>query len=418
MIEKLHKKNKIFYGWVIVAAAFIIMATGWASVFNCSSLFIKPISDDLGFSRSEIGATMTIRAAFQMIISFFAGTIFSKFDIKKLLRLASIVLVISVFSYSLANSLWMLYILSAISSIAVMLITVIPLSLILNNWFVKDRGLAIGIAFMGSGVGGMILSSLVGNWINSYGWRVSYQILALIILFAVIPCTFYLIRIHPKEMGLMPHGSSSGKETVFEEEGMMFRDAIKTLKFWALNITSILIMIGVNGLMMNVAPYLTDIGYSIPFSANIVALIMGSLAIGKLVLGKLFDKLGVKRALTISCTSTLIGLVGLLYAKYYIALGIVIIFSGIGCAYGTIANTVITVDIYGKKDYSSIYGFLSAISAFGSVVGPVFSGYLYDISGSYISGFKISVVFCAIGIVIYQFILSNPIKIIQGLENN
>ncbi len=418
-MEKILNNKNIYYGWIIVAAAFIIMATGWASVYNSSSLFIKPISNDLGFSRSEISATMTIRAACQMAVSLFAGKIFRKFDIKKLMRFASITLIISFFSYSKANSLSMFYLLSAITSISISLISVLPLSLILSNWFVKNRGLAIGIAFMGSGVGGMIISSLAGIWIVSFGWRITYQILALIMLIAIIPCTFFIICIHPKEMGLMPYGSDDIESEYREEDdGIMLSDALKTIRFWALSFSSIFIMIGVNGLMMNVAPYLTDIGYSIPFSANIVALTMGSLAIGKLILGKLFDNLGVRKAVTIACISTLLGLVGLIYAKYFISLVIVIIFSGVGCAFGTIANTVITVDLYGKKDYSAILGVLSAIAALGSVIGPIFSGFLYDISGSYLISFKISIVFCIAAIIIYQFIFLNPKQEVQQLQNN
>lgn len=408
-MKKILNNKNIYYGWIIVAAAFIIMATGWASVYNSSSLFIKPISNDLGFSRSEFSATMTIRAACQMTVSLFAGKIFRKFDIKKLMRVASITLIISFFSYSKANSLAMFYLLSAITSISISLISVLPLSLILSNWFVKNRGLAIGIAFMGSGVGGMIISSLVGIWIVSFGWRITYQILALIMLITIIPCTFFIICIHPKEMGLMPYGSDDIESEYREEDdGIMLSDALKTIRFWALSLSSIFIMIGVNGLMMNVAPYLTDIGYSIPFSANIVALTMGSLAIGKLILGKLFDNLGVRKAVTIACVSILLGLVGLIYAQYFISLVIVIIFSGVGCAFGTIANSVITADLYGKKDYSAILGVLSAIAALGSVIGPIFSGFLYDISGSYLISFKISIVFCIVAIIIYQFIFLNP----------
>lgn len=420
-MKYISKNKKIYYGWIIVAAAFIIMATAWASVYNCSSLFIKPISEDLGFTRTEISATMTIRGIFQMIISFLSGKIFKKFNIIKLMRVCTITLVVSFFLYSISSSLIIFYLLTVIISVSVSLVCVLPFSLILSNWFIKDRGFAIGIAFMGSGVGGMILSPLVGNWIASFGWRFAYRALALIMLLTITPCTFFIVRTDPKDLGLIPYGFDDTIEPDNREEeyeGMMLRDAFRTIRFWTLCLSSIFLLIGVNTLVMSLSPHLTDIGYSIPFSANIVALTMGSIAVGKIILGKLFDNLGPRKAVTIACISTLSGLVGLVYANYYIALAVIVIFSGIGCAYGTVANPVLTVELYGKKDYSSIFGFLSAVGALGGIIGPILSGYLYDISGSYLISFKIFIVLNLISIILYQFIFINPKEKVEECHNN
>ncbi|NLB22307.1 MAG: MFS transporter, partial [Clostridium sp.] len=191
-----------------------------------------------------------------------------------------------------------------------------------------------------------------------------------------------------------------------ENFGVTLAEAMKSVKFWALNLSSILLFIMINGLMMNVAPHLRNIGYSITYSANVVALIMATLAVGKVALGKLFDSIGIKWTTMIACLSSLLAIVGLIFAEYTWALLVVIIFAGLGSAYATIANSVLTVELFGKKDYNAILGFLSAIAAIGSVVGPIITGVLYDASGNYYSSYQVLIVFGLIATLLYWIIFT------------
>jgi len=211
---------------------------------------------------------------------------------------------------------------------------------------------------------------------------------------------------------LLPYGANEVQlsQILVEKPSMMMREAMKTPRFWLLNLCAILVMFGLNPLMTTTAPHLTDIGYSIQYSANVVALTMGSLAVGKLVLGKMFDSWGLKKTLISACLALIIGLTGLLFAKYPPALIAVILGAGLGAAYGTIANTSITIELYGMKDYSSIYGFLTAVGFFGGAVEPMLSGYLYDLYGNYQRSFLIGLAASALAIVVYLVILRDKRK--------
>lgn len=397
-------KTNIYYGWFIVGAAFFIMALGWGSVYNASSIFIQPISKELGFTRSEFNVTMTIKAVCQVGVSLLASRIYRRLDILKVMKASSVILILSFFSYSIASTLLMFYIITAVVSTTLSLIAILPLSIILSNWFVKGRGSALGMAFMGSGVGGMILSSLTGIWIQAYGWRVAYQIISVIMAVFILPSVFLIIKSHPKQMELKPYGITEESAVNYsntENEGLMLYEAMRSVKFWAINISSIFLLVAINGLMMNVAPHLTDIGYSITFSANLVALIMGSLAIGKFAFGKLYDIIGLKATILIACAANIIALTGLIFAKSYIGLAFTVVFVGIGCAYATIANSVLANEMYGKKDFNAIYGFLTAIGSIGSIITPILYGVLYDSSGSYISSYQVSIVLCVTALIIF-----------------
>src|SRR5699024_8190030 len=170
-----------------------------------------------------------------------------------------------------------------------------------------------------------------------------------------------------------------------------------------------LVSMSINTLMLNISPHLTDIGYSTGFSANIVALSMGSLAIFKVVLGRLYDKLGLRIATTMSCLATLFGLVSLIFANYHIALFAIVICTGFGCSSGTMANPIISQNMFGLRDYSSIYGILTAMSGIGGIVSPIIAGYTFDTMGSYNYAFIIMSILIVIAIAIYQFTFSKEL---------
>lgn len=407
------RKSKIHYGWFVVLASFLIMAVGFASVYNCASLFVQPITEDLGFSRSQFNVTMTIRAACQVAVSLLAGKIFRPGRILSIMKVASLVLIGSFLMNSFAHTLVEFYILSVLMAVALSLITVLPISIILSNWFETGRGGALGLAFMGSGVGGMILSALTGRWIEGYGWRAAYQILSVLMVLVVIPSVFLILRVKPEDIGLKAIGARSDQETEAAAEvmkGLTLTQATHRVSFWALTLASILMIIAINALMMNVAPHLADIGYSITFSANVVALIMGSLALGKFFLGKLFDGIGLERTVIIAGLANILALIGTVWATSYLGLALTILFVGVGCAYATIAPSVLTIELYGRRDYNAILGILTAVGSMGSVIGPIMTGIMYDASGDYYSSFQLSIVFCVIALVIYTGIFLHQRK--------
>lgn len=401
---QLLRKSKIHYGWFVVLASFLIMSVGFASVYNCASLFVKPITEDLGFSRSQFNVTMTIRAACQVAVSLLAGKIFRPGRLLLIMKAATLVLIGSFLMYSFAHTLLEFYVLSVLVAVALSLITVLPISIILSNWFETGRGGALGLAFMGSGVGGMILSALTGMWIEDFGWRIAYQILTVLMVIFVIPSVFLILKVKPEDIGLKAIGASTtvGAETKAEVmHGLTLAQASHRVSFWALNIASVLMIVAINALMMNVAPHLADIGYSISFSANVVALVMGSLAFGKFFLGKLFDGIGLQRTVIIAGLANILALVGMVLAPNYLGLALTILFVGVGCAYATIAPSVLTIEMYGRRDYNAILGILTAVGSMGSVIGPIMTGIMYDASGDYYSSFMLSIVFCVIALAIY-----------------
>ena len=400
--------RKIFYGWYIVIASAILMGVSWGITLNTASLFVNPISSDLEISRKLMNVTFSIRSLTQLTISLLFGIILTRFKLSNLMKLSSIVSVLSLYLHSHIESLGSLYLLTATLGVSTILLGTMPLSVIINNWFYKKNGTALGIAFMGSGIGGMIFNYLVGKWISLYDWRIAYQLLALIFLLSAVPIVFLVLKVNPKDIGLSAFGldkaeypsiKGSDKEDI---PGVMLVDAKKTSHFWLLCLTITMFAIPGNAFLNSVAPHLIDIGYSPTSSANIVALSMGILALGKIVLGYMFDRLGLRISTFISSIAVILGLICLLNADQYILIGLLIICVGLGSPYLTVAYPIITQKLYGKKDYNSIYGIFNVAHSMGNIISPLIIGYFYDKSGSYDLSFMIMIVFSVIGMVSYQ----------------
>ena len=376
-------QGKVFYGWWIVAAGFLIMGAAYGIVTNCVGLFVKPVTENMGFTRQAFSMNQTLVSFAMMAIPLLSGKIFGRFNVKTVMRLCTVTLVLSYGAYSLCTSLPMFYGCSVVVGLSLGGVTSVPLSLLISNWFHERRGLAIGVAFMGSGVGGMVFNPIVSSLLQNMGWRATYQAMAVAVALLVAPMTFFVIRQDPEEMGLTPLGNGRVLSEGPVGDGMLFRDAKKTARFYLLCLCTMVASMAGSVLMQNNAPYLTDIGYSVAVAATFTAVCPGSLAAGKMLLGQLYDKVGTRRATFISNGATVLGLCTMLVASFSPALLPIVLCQGLGCAFGTVAHPIITQSIFGLKDYSTIYGIVTAMGSLGGAMAPVFAASIYDASGSY-----------------------------------
>ena len=384
------KKGGVFYGWIIAILGMLTMATVSGVTTSCFSQFIKPICADLGFSRQAMSVNQTLMTAGHVFFSFFWGKIASKIPVKKAMLASVIVCFIVYFSFSLVSSIWLFYVFSFIISICNSMLSTLPFSMILSNWFYDKKGTALGLCFMGSGFGGMILNPLLGGWLTQYSWRTCYQILAVIMIVIAIPCVF-LIRIRPEDMGLKPLGFEKGRQTkgsTANEEGMTLAEAKKTKAFWLLLICCSCITASLTSINSCLSPHFTDNGYSSQFAANALAIGMGVTALGKFSLGKAFDKFGARKAAAGSLVFSLIGIAGMILCKSPVGVAMTVV--GLLCnGYGMVANPSIIQAVFGKKDMSAILGIMSAFNSIGGTISPIVNGAIFDRTGSYTPGFFI-----------------------------
>lgn len=378
--------KRIHYAWLLVAAGFLILGCSAGQLINCYSLLVVPVCEELGIPRSAMGLSQSLINTGGIIVPLFAGRIFQHFKLKRMMTVSAALMLASYFSISLAQNIWHIWASVICLSFTQALVTWMPFSIILNNWFVKKRGLAIGVAYMGSGVGGMIFSTLGGVIISALGWRAMVQIYTLICALIVLPVLIFIVREKPEDAGLLPYGLEAGdqaEQAAQDESGLSFADECKKPRLWILMGSVVLLGFAINGFSTTMAAYTQDSGYSGEFAANVMAGYMGSLAVGKILLGMLYDKLGARRATGVSVAALVVCYASLLMIRMPAMFAGVILGSGVGIAFGTVAFPILARHTFGNRDYSVFTGWFIASNNIGGAFSPTIFGAVCDWLGSY-----------------------------------
>ncbi|MBI0580976.1 MFS transporter [Neobacillus cucumis] len=381
----MEKKGGIFYGWWIVVAAFMIMTFIYAPIANLVSLFILPVTKELGFSASQFMLYFTVMALAAMVVGPLAGKLMKKMDVRAYLTLFILISACAFIGFSFSTKLIHFYLFAILMGAGLAGGAMIPASVLITNWFNEKRGLCLGIALSGSGFGGVILSPLTNWLITAYGWRSAYLVIGILIAVLLIPFAVFVIRLHPADKGLTPLGEAKtsnipqNKVLAGTTQGQTF----KSISFWALCLAIIVGGVVVNSMLINLAPYFAEIGTSAKTAALILSLGSAMVIVGKLLVGRLFDRLGLITTLLIISAGSLVSFLFLMKGNITSLAILFTIFSGIGSTAITVTPAYLTGALYGEKDYGAKYGVVSIFISLGVAITPIASGALYNINHSY-----------------------------------
>ena len=380
-------KGKVYYGWIVVACGATIMALTTGMIANTYGLFIIPVAESLGVSRAQMSLSQTLMSMGSLVISLTSGLLYKRYKIHSLMKIACIVVPACYFIYSRSNSLFLTCAMAMLVSMFTALLSFIPFSLILSNWFHKRTGLAVGIAFTGSGVGGMIFYAAAGAMLTAWGWRTTIAFVSILSGSIIIPLVYFVVKISPFEKGLTPYGEEAGEKRVTAEYGEGFQKPIRRWQF-------ALVLVGLMGLgfycsVMNgtLTPYLQDVGYSVVASAMLSSGYMGALTVGKMFMGGLTDRVGVFGSLAVIASFMMIGTVTMLLSGSLPIALLNVIVMGIHETTTTVMVPLVVRETFGTKDLSSINGLAFAAIYVGSSSAPMAMGLIYDAAGSYRPGY-------------------------------
>ncbi|MHA6250401.1 MFS transporter [Oceanobacillus sp. CAU 1775] len=385
-------KFKIHYAWWILVGLCIIVGVSKGALNNSASLFLTPISQDLNIGMGDLTLYLSVSAFVTLIFLPFAGKLVAKFDIR-LLIIASIILQAGAYiAFSFMNSVWGWYVFAVPLAVGGTFLTVIVGPVLINQWFKKSSGLALGILTATGGIFGAIAQPIVGRLIVSNGWRFSYVALGVAGLILVVVATVLFIRKMSKEKGLYPYGreesteENNGKDEDYQEQGVTMADAKKSSAFYALMIFFFLIT-AIASFMMHVPSYIVDKGYTQEFAGNAMGLYMLGVVFASLIIGVLNDKMGTKKTTILAMILGVVSVLILLFATSSAALIIIalVLFAFVTSGIGIIAPSL-TSSLFGNKEYSQIYSTVSLGLAGASIVALPAYGYIFQFTGSYSGG--------------------------------
>lgn len=380
------KQNGRFYhGWVILVFCFFLMAIGYAGILSISSVFIVPITRDLGYSRSSFMLLSTIMMLSAVVFAGFYGRAMEKGPIKPWIVVNLIAVFLAYNGFSFATELWHFYLLAIVLGSGFSSLSTLPVSILINKWFGgKMKGTVMAIAFTGSGFGGMLLTPFINAIIETHGWRHGYFILSLFFILILLSFTMVTGLGTPESKGFQKMGQTDAEGIEGTKAGLSYAQATHKLSFWIVLLALFLIVLGSGALISTSAAYFVECGYGSSAAAQFSGLMLGMLSIGKLFCGYICDK-GSARNGIVGC----FGLFSLCFLFLFLlpncpALIYPIIISfGFGAGAVTIAPPLLVTNLFGEREFGTILGALTMSINISVAIGSFLASAIYDLSHSY-----------------------------------
>lgn len=322
-----------------------------------------------------------------------------KINYKKILLIGVLLSSVSTWMMSYSRSVYLFYILGILRGIGVGIGGMVPITVIITNWFDEKHGLATSLALSFSGLAGAIFSPLLSSWIISYGWQMTYRLMASCILILVLPVLIVSWKINPQEEGMLPYGYQEKKDTIKIQNKKV---NLITISFICMCIFTLL-----HTSITGISQHLSGIALSIHLSATSGAILMSLTMIGnistKLLIGFLSDLLNPIKAVIIMILANCFSL-GLLFLGV-IHQEIMLLYIGsfmFGSIYsvGAVGIPMLTRYFFGNENYARTYSFIGFLTNVGSASSLTLIGYLYDFTQSYQMVFIIALCFHLINLIL------------------
>ena len=386
-------KDRFFYGWFVAGAGFFISVLGFGSRYSFG-IFLKSLEADFGVSR---GATSSIFSVYMLIccfISILGGWALDRYGPRKVGLFMATFTGLSLLLTSQTRDVWQLFITySLLLSLGTGAIYTV-VNTTSSRWFVRKRGLAVGITSSGGGLGAIAVAPFATFLISNFAWRTAFIVLGLL-CWSLMVASSLILKKDPSDMGLFPDGIKPvpSQADVRKNEGeprpedLTLKKAFHMSQFWMIGAIWVLLSLSLHLIFVHLVPYTVDMGIS-PMDAALLLSLIGLFNIlGRLVVGRLSDAMDRKRLGTVCGFIQFLSFIWLLYAHDLWTL------YAFAIAYGFLwggASIIITTqigDTFGVGSLGTIMGVMNAGWSLGAAVGPVMGGVIFDVSGHYFTAF-------------------------------
>lgn len=379
--------KQLHYAWFIAAASMLIAGAGSGIFVSTLGVFIKPVCDQFGFSRAAFSLYSSIYFIINVCMMPVYGNLIQKYSYRKIALLSSLICSGCLLGYSFSNSLLMFYFFAFLSGLFVNGLNIMAIGILINRWFIDSRGLASGLAFSGTGILAAVTQPLCTWLISRFGISTAYQFLAALELLLTVPVLIVIIRDHPEDAGLTPYIKiESPNNTSFvptSSSGFTRSEAMKMPAFWLLFASAAGITICQAGANSNTVAILNDIGYTAAYAARISSCYMIMLTTFKILMGKVFDRVGsLTGSLIIGSCCVLFPLTAL-FIRFPGMPWLYAFFLAVAGSGASVMVSVLAGDYFGRKDYARIYSILALGPQLGAVFSSPMLGYIYDTTGGY-----------------------------------
>jgi MFS family permease len=376
----------LYYGYVIVSAASIMMMMIWGT-FNAFGVFFEPFIKEFGWTRAITSGASALSTIIFGILCIFSASLSERLGPRWVMTLCGIILGFSYFLMAQLTRTWELYLYFGVF-VAIGMSPYIPLLSLVPQWFTTNRGRMNAIVLSGMGLGTMIVPPIASYLISVWQWRNSYLVMAIITLIVMVAASQFLRS--------LPNQPLNGKEcrpaiglADQRNEGLTLRQAVRTRQFALLCLLYFSFLFCLVSITVHIVIH--AIGQDIPATraALTLSLIGGACIVGMNVMGNIADRFSNKIALGVSYTLMGLSLVWLIPSHSEWSLYLFSI--AFGFAYGgmQVLFSPLVAELFGTRSHGVILATGALVGSIGAAIGPIVAGYIFDALGSYAVAFVI-----------------------------
>lgn len=374
--------SSLFFGWVVVAAAFTVTLVGFGSAYSFAA-FIDAMQREFSASRGSVALVFSLAGFLYFSLGVITGPMADRWGSKPLAVAGMLLVTAGLVLAGMATTLPQIYLAYGLGIGLGVGCSYVPAVGAVQRWFLRRRGFASGLAVSGIGIGTLAIPALATLIIETVGWRQAYFVLGAIAATLGLGMAF-LLENDPGKRGLGPDGvvaTAAPKGTV--PSGIPLREAIRSRPFMALYIAGLIASFGLFVPFVHLVPFALDRGISPAGGAFLLGMIGLGSTVGRFFLGGLADRIGrhvslIGVYLGMALTLVIWLVSGSLWPLALFALTF-------GTFYGGFVALLpaLVMDYFGGRHVSSIIGVLYTCVALGTLIGPTAAGYLYDLTSDY-----------------------------------
>ena len=387
--ENVHT-GKFDYKWIIVGLSMLMVFVCIGFCSSIKSLFISAITEALDIKRSLFSLNDSFRFVSTAIVNLFFGSLVMRFGIRKLIGAGFALLALSALTYSVADNIYMFYLGGILLGIGYSWTSTTMVGCVVNKWCKENKGTIMGVVLALNGIGGAVATQIVSPIIyqegNPFGYRDAYRLIALIVIVTgIIVVTFF--RNSPKGI-LDTHSKVSKKKPKTQSwAGIEYSKLVKRPYFYGAMICIFFTGLCLQGIGGIAAAHMKDSGISPAYVATVLSIHSLSLTVCKMLIGFMYDKCGMK-VTSNACSITAVIVIFVLAFVTNSPEGRILamlygIFSSLALPLETIMLPIYANELFGQKAYDKVLGIVVSVNTAGYAIGSPAVNFCFDIFGSY-----------------------------------